>query len=392
MIVFVFFIPIVIMDFTASVSNCHPNAKPFCCPICDFDSKYAQNLHRHVRHKHSVYYWSTYVHTLKNKHRLKKPPRIQSGNNESIVSPPSSINYSQPPPPPPPPSPPINYPTPPIDDFITPPPVNEQTKTDYINNKTSEKRKFADILPETSADPIEAKKPKSGIIIEAGQTSTNLPKDPIDVRLIPSFKLVIYGPSRSGKTLFVKDLLLNLDAFTVKPPKKTIIIYTVWQPAYDEMKNEGLVDTFIQDNSNLQSQLSEYIEGKENLFIFDDMVNSKNIDYISELFMVQGRHNNISLVFISQQAFRQNEAFKSISNNTNYLVLMKNDRNILEVQSLAKQMTPGPQPLLLQIFREATNNSYSYLFINFTHERSRYGKYLNELFDVDYHLKTYIPT
>ena len=61
---------------------------------------------------------------------------------------------------------------------------------------------------------------------------------------------------------------------------------------------------FIQDSSNLKDYLSQHIDGKEVLFIFDDMINSKNFEYISDLFMVQGRHNRVSLIFVNQMGFR----------------------------------------------------------------------------------------
>ena len=122
------------------------------------------------------------------------------------------------------------------------------------------------------------------------------------------------------------------------------------------------------------------------------MINSKNLEFISDLFMVQGRHNRVSLIFISQMGFRTDQAFKSISNNTNYLVLMKNNRNLSDVLNLAKQMTPGRSPLMLRIYRESTKDPYSYLFINFTNEVSNEAKYLSALFDTDHVVNTFVPT
>ena len=50
---------------------------------------------------------------------------------------------------------------------------------------------------------------------------------PYDLRLKPNFKLFIHGPSRSGKTHFIGDLLKNKDVFTQEPPKLVVYVYRV---------------------------------------------------------------------------------------------------------------------------------------------------------------------
>lgn len=328
-------------------------AKAHCCPICTFTTDWKQNIRRHMRQKHNV-------HPPRKKDLIKinpNPMDIPQNQKRKI-------------------------------EWDTP----DEKRIRYENEGLKRKREW-DQQPENESLEQPSKKKKGEII--RSKINNNLQSSPstlYDIRLIESFKMIIYGPSRSGKTMFVRDLLTNLNSFTVEPPKKIILIYVVWQPAYDKMKNEGLVDVFIQDNSELESQLDHYKTGEEILFIFDDMINSKNISYISNLFMVEGRHNNISLIFISQQSFRKDESFKSISNNTNYMVLMKNDRNVSDILNLAKQMTPGPQPLMLQIYRQSTKEKYSYLFISFVSESAHETKYLSHLFDENNIVRAYTPT
>ena len=398
----------------STISDCDPSAKPFCCPVCGWATKYQHNLIRHIKRNHYDYYhYNIYMKKLrKDKAKVTKSDFIRQHPSEPIEeeedqtvietdpeeSPPPTTNYesnnsgkqllfrNRPRPAPYSKNNYKNYkrskPTTTTTTTITPPTI------DPLPVLPDENTEFA---PEISTQ----EKKKEGIIIKAGETDAsydNAIQTPIDIRLIPSFKVMIVGPSRSGKTTLVQDLLLNLNNFSSEPPKKIIFIYAIWQPVYDKMKADGLVDVFVQDNSELESQLTNYMTGEEVLFIFDDMINSKNINYISDLFMIQGRHKNVSLVFISQQGFRNDDAFRSISNNTNYMILMKNDRNILEIQNLAKQITPGPQPLMMQIYRKATADAYSYLFINFTNECRRETKYLSHLFDEDDVVPTYVAT
>ena len=387
----------------STVTNCDTTAKPFCCPICVFSTKFIQNLHRHIKRKHSDYYYTKHQFTLKkNQYKpripqpvLPQPPSNQDdtvqpmdtngsfvqpkvneiqNNNNKEVEPMDTSNGMTP-----------QFPSSPVTSTLPPVPLQFPSPATNTTSTTQ---------TNTSPTLVPDKDKKKGIVIEAnsGLLSTDVSKEVFDIRLIPSFKILIVGPSGSGKTLFVRDLLLNLDNFTIEKPKKTILMYTVWQPAYDQMQSEQLIDAFIQDNSELESQLDSYTTGEEVLFIFDDMISSTNIDFISKLFMVQGRHKNISLIFITQQGFRNNEAFKSISNNTGYMVLMKNKRNVSDVQNLAKQITPGPRPLLKQIWDTATKDSYSYLFLNLMNESKNETKYLSHLFEKNHIVKAYVPT
>ena len=63
-------------------------------------------------------------------------------------------------------------------------------------------------------------------------------KDPhgmFDIRLKQNFKLLVSGPSRCGKTVFVSKLLENIQIFAKLPPLTILYIYKVWQDKNDEL-------------------------------------------------------------------------------------------------------------------------------------------------------------
>ena len=125
------------------------------------------------------------------------------------------------------------------------------------------------------------------------------------------------------------------------------------------------------------------------LVIFDDMINSKSINDIAPLFTVDARHMNMSLIFLSQRIFVNNEYFRQISQNSDYFVLFKNPRNSSEIRTLATQITPGNLSLV-NIYMEATKEPFSYLFINLTQEVKSETKYLSDLFKKDHVIKAYL--
>ena len=200
----------------------------------------------------------------------------------------------------------------------------------------------------------------------------------VDIRLKENFKLFVTGPSRCGKTVFVSKLLENIHAFSKLPPMSVLYIYKVWQPKYDEIKSLGV--NFIEDNDNVVNNIKSRVSGQPMLVIFDDLIGSSSLKNIANLFTVDARHMNISLVFLTQRMFVNDESFRQISQNCDYFCIFKNPRNSSEIRTLAQQMTPGNM-ILVKIYMEATKGPFSYLFINLTQECDEKFKYLSHLFD-----------
>ena len=197
-----------------------------------------------------------------------------------------------------------------------------------------------------------------------------------DIRLKENFKLFINGPSRSGKTFFLKDFIQNMDIFCKSPPKIITLVYKVFQPIYLDLN----VDYLRMDCDNLKEKLLELARGESMLVIFDDLINSSSLPTIANLFVVDGRHSNLSMIFLSQKLFIKNDYFRQISQNSDYYMLFKNPRNSQEIQTLSHQMTPGKKHLITY-YKEATKNPFSYLFINLTQECKERVKYLSHLFN-----------
>ena len=207
-----------------------------------------------------------------------------------------------------------------------------------------------------------------------------------DVRLKENFKLFISGPSRCGKTFFISELLENIGTFAKEPPETILYVYKVWQSKFDEMKS--IVHGFIEDNENIIQQIKEIALGQRIFVIFDDLINSKSLVDIATLFTVDGRHMNMSMAFLTQRMFVNNEHFRQISQNCDYFCVFKNPRNSSEIRTLAQQLTPGSLSLI-EIYKEATKNPFSYLFINLTQECDQSVKYLSHVFDENHSLKVY---
>ena len=198
-----------------------------------------------------------------------------------------------------------------------------------------------------------------------------------DLRLKENFKIFIAGPSGCGKTTFLVDLIKNISQFTIKPPLQIVYFYKEWQPKFHFLGKEYNV-MFLLDNENIIDQVKQL--KSPSFVIFDDMLNSSNLKAVAELYTVHGRHLNLSLAFLSQKLFLNNDYFRQISQNSDYICVFKNPRNSSEIRSLAMQITPQTLDLL-DIYKKATILPFSYLLINLTQECIPQLKYLSNIFN-----------
>ena len=209
-----------------------------------------------------------------------------------------------------------------------------------------------------------------------------------DLRLKTNFKLFLAGPSGCGKTTLMVNIIKNINKFAINPPKIIIYYFKTWQNKFDWLKNEyGVI--FMEDNESIIEQLKEYQSPA--LVIFDDMINSDNLRQIAQLFTVFGRHQNLSLAFLSQRLFNNNEFFRQISQNSDYLAVFKNPRNSMDIRILGGQMASKSNDLI-QIYKKATQLPYSYLFINLTQEAIPQLMFINNLFCTDHVITAYVLT
>ena len=133
-----------------------------------------------------------------------------------------------------------------------------------------------------------------------------------DIRFKENFKIFVCGPSRCGKTVFIKDLLQNIPSITKQNISKVIYVYKVWQQTFEDMKLQGLVHFFLREEENIVEKIKKLSFGEYSLVIFDDLINSKNLEEISNLFVVDGRHSNYSMIFTSQRMFVNSESSLSM--------------------------------------------------------------------------------
>ncbi len=202
------------------------------------------------------------------------------------------------------------------------------------------------------------------------------------------FRLCCVAPSGSGKT----NWLVNLIEMFSRPPKGTFHTIHVVTKNKDEPLYRFLekCDDNIQITEGLHTlpQLDKMDKDLNNLVIVDDMVLEKNQQRIASYY-IRARKLNCSVCYLSQSYFG---IPKIIRNNCSYLVILKCSGQ-RELSTILSESGLGlDRDGLLALYKEATNEKFSPLIIDYEAEESlRYRKGFKTILKPPQGPKTHIP-
>jgi hypothetical protein len=186
------------------------------------------------------------------------------------------------------------------------------------------------------------------------------------------FTMVVTGPSKSGKTEFVKQLVQNTQWIS-PPPPKIVWCYREWQKAYESLQvSVTFVKNIPSDDEKLVADLSTH-----HLLIFDDMMGGKAIESIVDWFTRKAHHRSTSVIYIRQNLFDRAAHHRTISLNAHYLVLFKNPRDKSQIGVLSRQ---SQMPHLLPAYEDATGQPHGYLLVDLSPQTPEELRLRSQLF------------
>ena len=178
------------------------------------------------------------------------------------------------------------------------------------------------------------------------------------------FTCMIAGPSKSGKTTLLKKILHANNSIIDHPPERIVYCFSRWQDGFEELKS---VQPFIEFKQGLPD-IEKFNPRINNLLILDDLMTECGKEQsIKEIFTIDSNHQNISVFFLTQNLFSNEKNNRTISLNCNYMIILNNPRDRLQLSYLARQMFPDNSKFLMECFSDAVENKhYGYLLLDFT--------------------------
>ena len=194
------------------------------------------------------------------------------------------------------------------------------------------------------------------------------------------FRMLIIGPSVSGRTNTLLHLIQNLNKTT---PVDKIYLYVkdLSEPKYEFLinnrKNAGIkhfniTTAFIEysnDMNDVFTNIDNYNKQRKRkvLIIFDDMIadimSSKNFEAIIKELFIRCRKLNISIVFITQSYLRTPKNPRL--NSTHYLIMKIQSKK--ELQNIAQENSGDIDfKDFLKNYKDYTSEPYSSMIIDTT--------------------------
>ena len=201
----------------------------------------------------------------------------------------------------------------------------------------------------------------------------------MDISIKWPFKWTIVGSSGSGKTHFSLEIIKNSKKIFDNPPTKLVLIYEEYQPIYDDFQKYIPTQLFQEKNVDLEEISLKQKSDDKLLILLDDLYFSNKLDYISEFFLVKGRHRNISLIFLTQSIYNKS-SLKNISRNSDHITLFKSIR-LTEPHTFFSQLRPGSSKVLKDIYEEATQKPHSYIDIDLSQTCPDKLRYKSDIFN-----------
>ena len=221
---------------------------------------------------------------------------------------------------------------------------------------------------------------------------------------IPS-NMMIVGPTSSGKTTWLKNLLKYKKEYFNVEPEVMILFYKEHQKIYDEMQDIMIDGKDVRKDfpvfkryyktpksvEELKEILIAYPKSIPKIVVFDDHLDEVG-PALKQLFTVLTHHYTCFTIFLSQTLFDKTKELRTLSINTQYMVLFNNPRDRMSISQLAKQVYPGKVDLLNQAYQRATKGrSYGSLLLDFHQRQDDRIRIRSHIFPEEYPTTVYMP-
>ncbi len=178
----------------------------------------------------------------------------------------------------------------------------------------------------------------------------------MSIKFYANANILVIGSSGSGKTTSVLKIV---EQKLIEPmPEKIFYLYGAYQPFMDVWNKDKPKITFVK---GLNLEIVDQYSGPK-LLIIDDLILELNRD-LAQHFIAGSHHKQTTTIFITHSLYLNNELYRLISNNSQYILLFKNKRNFSQVSRLGRQILGNDYERLVEAYKYI--KSFQFVLLSF---------------------------
>lgn len=171
---------------------------------------------------------------------------------------------------------------------------------------------------------------------------------------------MVIGATSSGKTTTVFEIIKRK---LVEPWPKHIVYMFGAEQAIFKSWNSDKQNPHIEFVCGLQLDVLKKFHGPK-LLIIDDLCLSQNKD-LTNHFIRGSHHMQTTTIYISHSIFLNDDNYRMMSNNCQYMLIMRNKRNLAQLTRLARQILGSDYIRILEAYDYNKNNQFGFVLLSF---------------------------
>ena len=179
--------------------------------------------------------------------------------------------------------------------------------------------------------------------------------DPLDFHFKHPTTIQVSGPTRYGKTLLLRQIIKEQ---LIQPFATCIIwVFSEWQPDYDMIREKY---PGIEFEKAWRDEIFDSLSHEQrNILVLDDQ---RGVVYssssVADLFTRGSHHTNLTLIYLRQNVYNHGQSKWTISLNSHYSVVFRNESDASQFCTMAYQICPNNSKWLIDSFTNAACKPY----------------------------------
>lgn len=177
--------------------------------------------------------------------------------------------------------------------------------------------------------------------------------------------ILVSGGSGAGKTYLTESVLNRANEIFTQPVHNILWCFTEYQPSLMKRLKTSIPSIEFHKGLPLDDKLENYDPEQHKIIVLDDLIGECKDKSLQNLFVKSSHHQNISVLFLTQNLFAP--GLRTLSLQCKYIILFKNPRDSNHYQYLARQMNGGKCCEAFNLaYSDASKQPHGYVMLDFT--------------------------